>query len=142
MSTKHATLDSAQASTLLHHFLDQFKACCNHPEPIRAADLEKFLAHNVQMSSNGQLVCHSTKEYFARLEKYKERYSHMEVKHLMDEPLIAENKAIINYSVKLTGRDKQDSVELNVMAIATIENDKIAKWNQVVHEKGSSHWDS
>jgi hypothetical protein len=142
MSTKLASLDRAQANTLIHHFLDQFKECCNNSAPLNAADLDKYLAHNIQMSSNGQLVCHTTEEYHGRLEKYKEKYSHIEFKYLMDEPLIADNNAIINYSVKLTGKPKQAPIELNIMAIATIEDGKISKWSQVVHEKGSSHWDS
>lgn len=140
--TKSPALDKTQARQALHGFLELFQTLCNTTDSLKPSELEKYLTQNTELSSNGKIVCHNVKEYLSRIEKYRKKYSHIEIKILMKEPLIAEHNAIINYSARMTGR-AGENVELNIMAIAKINDEgKISNWTQVVHEKGTSHWDS
>jgi limonene-1,2-epoxide hydrolase len=104
--------------------------------------LEKWISRNIEFTSNGQVVCHSSSEYITHLDKYRKAYSSLEIINLMDEPLVADNKAIINYDVDLFERKTNKKIQVAVMAIATIEDSKITHWNQVANEKNTSHWNS
>lgn len=140
--TKSPALDKTRARQILHGFLELFQTLCNTSDTLKTSELDKYLTHNTRLSSNGKIVCHNVTEYLSRIEKYRKKYSHIEIKSLMNEPLIAEHNAIINYVARMTGRAGQE-VELNIMAIAKINDEgKISNWIQVVHEKGTSHWDS
>jgi hypothetical protein len=138
MATKFATLDRAHARTVINNFLDQFQNLCNTTGTLRTTELEKWMSRNIEFSSNGQVVCHNSAEYIAHLDKYREAYSSLEIINLLDDTLVADNKAIANYDVHLIDRKTKKLIKVNVIVIATIEDSKITRWNQVANEKGSS----
>lgn len=142
MAIKYATLDKAHARAVINNFFEVLQNLCNSDTPLKTADLERSISRQVEFSSNGQVVCHSSSEYLSQIEKYRRAYSSFEINNYMDEPLVADNKAIINYDVQLVERKTKKEIDVNVMAIVTIEDGKIVHWNQVANEKWISHWRS
>lgn len=139
--TKPAQLDKKQALSLLNDFLRQFQTTCNQPNPPKSSDFERYLSRNFQISSNNHIVGKNLAEYLNRVAKFQKKYSHIELTDFNLEPLISGNKLIIQYDANLTSRNGQ-KIQMNFMVIITIEDNLITHWDQVAHEKGSSHWDS
>lgn len=141
MITRSPTLTKEHALILLNGFLNQFLMICNRSKTVSTGDFEKFLSPKFQITSNGKLVGKSLVDYASRVTNFKKRYSRVEISKRLEEPIFSNNKAVIYYQAVLTSQTGQKS-EISVISIATIENDKISQWLQVMHEKGSGNWDS
>lgn len=140
MVTKTATLEKNQAATLVKKYFDHFQTVLNTPNS-NPSDLEKYLSRHFHMTSNGHTIAKSFQDYLNRVEKFRKKYSRFDISELHEEPIISGNRAVFNYDIHLTSRNGQRS-EVNIMAIGTIEDNKITHWTQVAHEKGTDHWDS
>lgn len=136
---KATILDKHEALILLKGFLDEFQNCINHSKALVAAEWERWLSNHFHITSNGKVIAHNLKEYLSDVENFQKRYSHCEIHLMRDECVCADNHLTCYYKVELIGRNNQ-KVDLQMMAIATIEHDRITKWLQVAHEKGSGHW--
>jgi hypothetical protein len=137
-----AAIDKREAITKLTSFFQIFQAACNQQGPINASTLEPYLSKNFQLTSNDRIAARSLSDYLNRLARFQKKFSHVEVAGPAAEPLISGNKIAIQYTMDLTYRDGKKS-EVLVMALGTIEDNKIANWTQVTHEKGSSpQWDA
>lgn len=138
---KTPTLSKDQAQTILHGFLQQFQNICNKHTKPNPTEFEKFLSRNFKISSNGKVVGKNLNEYLERIQKFQERYTHIEIPHkLLEEPVIADNRAVFFYNVHLTRKDG-GKVKMFLMAIGVFEDGKIVQWNQVAHQEGSTDWD-
>jgi hypothetical protein len=140
VTTKAQTLDKQKALQALNSFLDQFQNSCNQKNPPKAADFEDILSPNFQNSSNGKQIGRSIQDFLKRIQEVQKRYSRVDRTRLQD-CLISENKAIIQYDLNLTLRNGE-KVLLNIMAIATMDGDLITQWSQVSHEKEKDHLNS
>ena len=140
-TTKSTTVDKTQAISLVDNFLEQFQAVCNQPSPAKASDLDKWLSQNLQVTSNGNVVDRSLQDYINRIGKMKSKYSRIEIQDRLEEPIVSDNKVVVNYDAVLTGKNNQ-AVTVNIMAIATVDNNKISRWTQVANQKGTGNWDS
>ncbi len=139
--TKEATLEKSQVTTLLNSFLKQFQNASSNTNPPNAAEFERLLSRNFQISINGKTVEKNLDNYLNRIQKLQKKYSQIKVSNLLEEPLISNNKATIQFEISLTPRNGPQ-IQLHAMAIATIENNKITEWKQVSSEKGLNHLDS
>lgn len=139
--TKAPTLEKAPIRDVINHFLEKYEALCNSQHVPTTSDLEKYISQKIRLSNNGQIVCNTLAEYIDRITKFKKKNSHIEITRLMDEPICCNDQAVINYEVTLTPRTGKP-VEIALIAIATVKDNKITDWIQVAHEKGSTHWDS
>ena len=70
----------------------------------------------------------------------QKKYSQLDFTHLRD-CLISDNKAIIQYDMNFTLQNGEKRL-LNIMAIATIDDNLITQWSQVSHNKGIDHLES
>lgn len=139
--TKALTLDKTQALTLINNFMEKFQEIVNRPNAPKAADLDKLLATSFQLAINEKTDAKNLNDYLSRIMAYQKKFSHVSLSDLLEEPLIMDNKAVVQFEVNLTPRSGKKTI-IAVMAIVTIEGNKIIKWTQVSHDKGSSHWDA
>jgi hypothetical protein len=135
------TLDKTKIVGVIYDFFKQFKQWCG-PSAVTpsANELEKYLSKNLQMFNNGQLVVKSAAHYLDRLKKFQSKYSSFQISEPLEEPLVEDNRASIYYKLDLTTRNKQH-IEVYIMGLFTIEQDKISRWIEVTNEKGMELWD-
>lgn len=139
MATK-TKLDKNQAITFVSDYLERLENLNANQKPIKAADLSDFVSSDYTLISNGQQVSRSLNEYLNRLTKFQKKYSRMEISSFIEEPLFADNKVAVYYTIDLTPHSGQKK-QVFVQGIATIEDNKITRWTQVVTERGACDWD-
>ena len=132
-------LNKNQALAKINGFMDAFQTWCSNPESPTIQDLEKFLTTNFQLFSNGELKYRDLNEYLVRINGLRDKYSQLEVNGPFDEPLLADNQAVICYDINLFS-EEDGEVHLCTMAIVTFQGDKIAKWVQVTHNRDQDDW--
>jgi hypothetical protein len=129
METKSHSLEKEKALEVLHNFLDQFESSCNQHYQPNADEFKNILSENFLNSSNGKQIGKNAQDFLNRIQEEKKKYTHVEFCNLQD-CLIADNKAIFHYDMNLTLLSGK-KVLLNIMAIATIDNNRITQWSQV-----------
>lgn len=140
-TAKTVTLNKTQTLSAINDFLSLTQKWCNQSNAPSMSDLESALTRNFQISSNGNVVGRSVSDYMNRITRFRQKYSHFDIIGPLEEPLVADNKVALQYEVELTARDGKKS-RVNIMALATLEGNKMAQWTQVAHEQDSSRWDS
>lgn len=132
--------DDTRIVNVIYNFFKHFETWCgpSHTNPA-AADVEKFFSKNLQMFHNGELVVKGGANYFERVQMFKKMYSNFKISAPLEKPLINGNQACIYYQFDLTTPSNQHK-QIYVMGLFTIEEDKISRWVQVTHEKGSASW--
>jgi len=133
-------LDRAQAIATLEGFLKDFERWFAQPGGPAPVELQRWLTPGFHLWSNGELIIHSTDEYVERIANLHRRYESCQVEPIMGETVVCNHTAVVQYRVHLTAKDRK-TTDLHLMAIAHFEEDKIAQWTQVVHQKGLPHWD-
>lgn len=133
-------LDQTQAIKVIYGFFKDFQAWISQSKTVNVSDLEHHLAKNFQITSNGQSKAKSAADYLKRLQKFQQKYSRFEISQPLEEPLIQGNRLALHYRVDLTTRSGQHK-QIQIMAMANIQDNKILQWHQVIHE-GSSEWDT
>jgi len=138
---KTPTLDKAQVKALLSGIFEQFQEFGNQQETPNINDLGKYFANNLQFLCNGKPTCKNLTDFLHRTTNILKQYPSYSFSRLFDELLIPDNKVVIRYDCDLVARNNQKS-QINIMAILTIENNKVTQWSEVVHEKGAGgYWD-
>jgi hypothetical protein len=140
-NVKTLAMNKNQMLAFVNSFLAYLQNLCNQDNNPTVHDLEKHFSKNFQLSSNGKILTRSINDYPARLNHLRQKYSHFDIVGPLEEPLIADNAFTVHYELDLQGRDRQ-SHQVYIMATATIEDNKIAQWIQVTHEKGTGLWDA
>lgn len=136
VATKTHELDKQKALHAIHSFLDQFKNSCNQKNA-KPADFEKIISHDFQNLSGGKLIGKTIPEFIKRIQEDQKKYSHIEFSNIQD-CLISGDKAIVQYNMNRTLQDGKKDV-LNVIAIATINDNLITHWSQVSHDTERDH---
>lgn len=141
--TKTMPLNKAQALSFLNELLSNLSNWCNQENPApRINDLEKFLAKNFELVSNDVSLVKGIDKYLQRLEHLRSKYETFEIIGPLEEPLLCDNKIICYYDLNLGFADGETR-DVCIMAIATIENNKVTRWVQVTHDKDNEeHWDT
>ncbi len=140
MPTTKANLDQKLVLSLLQHFFEAFQSCCNAPGKDAAAAFGPYLSKNFQLTSSDHIIARSLSDYQKHIANYKEKFSHIEIIGPTADPLINGNRCALQYTVDYTLHNGSRN-EVFIIAIATIEDNKIAAWTQVCHEKGTGlHW--
>lgn len=134
LSKEAVTLEKNQVQALLNGFLKQFQNACNSKIPPNATEFEKYLSRNFQISNNGKVVENNLNGYMNRIQKFQKKYSQIKLSNLLDEPVIDNNQIAIHYEAMLTPKTGSP-VQVYIMAIAVIENNKITEWKQASNEK-------
>lgn len=139
MVTTYA-LDKSKALQVLNNFLEQFCNCCNQKHPPKSDYFKNILPQDFNNSSSGKQIGKNIQDFLERIQNVQKKYSHIDITHL-HECLISGNHAIIQFDMHLTLRNGAKSL-LNIMAIATINDNLITHWSQVSHEKDKDHLSS
>jgi hypothetical protein len=138
MTTK--TLDKTQAIHVIYEFFKHFQKCINQSIEPNLAELEQYITKNFQITSSGHPVAKSSADYLKRLQNFQKKHSKWEISKPLEEPLVQDNRITLFYKVNLTSKTGEKK-EVYIMAIGTIEDNKIRSWNQVAHEQGTGSWD-
>lgn len=126
---------------VVYNFFHYFEKWLSQPKADIGPELDKHLAKTFTIFSNGQQVAKNEEEYKKRMLLFKEKYSEFKISQPIEEPIISGNQAIIHYKVDLKTH-KGEKKQVQIMAMATIADDKIARWIQVASEAGGSQsWD-
>lgn len=133
VATKTQALEKQKALQLLNTFLEHFKTCCKQKNAPNADDVENIVSQDFQNSSNGKLIGRNLQDFLKRIQETQKKYSNVEFSRLQD-CLICGNKAVVQYDMSRTSQNGEKS-QLNIMAIATINDDLITHWSQVSHNK-------
>jgi hypothetical protein len=139
MATKLA-FSKNEVLNLVNSFFSIFEKICNAEKSPTSSDLEKILARNFNLNSNGLTLCKSLSDYLKRITNLRSKYSHFDITGPMEAPIVADNQVALHYEIDLKGRDGK-ARQVYIMATATIQDGKIANWIQVTHEKGFKRWD-
>lgn len=127
------SLDKQKALRLINNFLDQYKNCCNQKAQPNPSAFKNILAPQVHNVTSGKEIGKNVDDILNRIKHCQKEYTRIEFDHI-DDCLIADDKAIIQYNMKRTAQDgKKDTI--NVMAVVTIEDNLITQWSMVSHEK-------
>jgi hypothetical protein len=142
MATK--TLDKPQTSiNVIYQFFKQVENWCgSSPTLPSVSELEKYLSKDFQLFNNGQLIVKGAATHLNRLKKFQEKYASIRVSKPLEEPLLCGNQGSIYYKLDLTTHQGQHR-EVFIIALFTIENERIQRWVEVTSEKShADRWDS
>lgn len=137
---KTAAMTNAQATAWAKNFLNSFQNLCKQSNNPTVAELEKIMAHNVHVTSNGREIARNAAEYLNRIMKMRKKYSSFDINNPSAEPLMADNHMVVQYELNWRTQDGQ-KVNVVIMAMATVEDNRLVKWVQVAHEKNTGRWD-
>lgn len=137
---KTANLDKTQALNVIYGFFKQVQEWCAKSNPIQISEVEKHLSSHFQIISNGKPIGKNSADYLKRLQQFQKQYNHFDISKPVEEPIICGNQIAVHYKVNLQSRSGQ-AKEVQIMAIATIEENRVAKWSQVACEQGTGKWD-
>lgn len=140
VATKTKPLNKGVFLALVNDFFEQFQNCCNRPNPPTGKELDKVLTSDFQLISNERVVVKNLQDYLKRIKMFRDKYEHFDIIGPLEEPIIADNKIALQYEIKLTDRDGREQI-VCIIAFATIQDQKISRWQQVTHEKGIGTWD-
>lgn len=134
-------IDKKHALALVNSFMHEFQNCFNRPAVPSAVEFEKFLSRNFQITTNGHTRAKSLAEYLARIQKLQQKYAHVELSSPIHDPVIADNKVVIEFKGEFTPRAGKKTY-LYFMAIGTVEDNKWVQWEEVTHSKDEAQWDN
>lgn len=140
VATKTGQLDKTEALNVIYGFYKQLQLWIQHTTTPKISDLEHYFSKNFHISCNGQTIGKTSADYLPRLQKFQKKYSRMEVSKPLEEPVVSGHEIAFHYQVELTTRSGERKT-VQIMAVGTIEDHKIARWVQVAHEHGLGDWD-
>ncbi len=140
MPMTKTVLDKNQANALLKELFKQFTTCCQRNTPPTAVDFHRCLSPRLHLTSNGHVAAKSLSDYLNRVSKFQKKYDRIELLN-PKEIMTCDNKIIVRYDAYLTPKNGGSKHVINILAIATVEDDLITHWEQVAHEQGTGQWD-
>jgi hypothetical protein len=141
MAMAKTASNRSQTLNLINNLLASLQNLCNQKNNPTIQELEKFFAKSFQLNSNGIVQCRSSQDYLKRLYHLREKYSHFDIVGPLEEPLICDNQFCVHYELGLQGKDGKKRQVL-LFATGIFEDNKIANWIQITHEKSANQWDS
>lgn len=138
---KSEKLDKNQSMMLIKNFLDHFQKIMSSTKSISISDLEKYLSQKFHITHNGQLLASNLTEYMKHVELLHKKFSHFHFAEQHAEPLASGNKMVVHYELLLNSRSGQ-KIQVHIMALATIEDNKISSWMEVTNVEGTPSWNA
>lgn len=105
-------------------------------------EVDNFLSKSFTFFSNGLQEAKNLDDYKKRMLFFQEKYAEFKISEPLEEPIVTGNQVIIHYRIDLkTHQGEKRSVQ--IMAMGTIEHDKITRWIQVAGETHhhANRWD-
>lgn len=132
--TKKPDLNESQATTLLHDLFKHFQSWIKQANEPTLAEIGKIFTPDFQLFSNGLLGSKDLSDHLHRLAKLRKKFARIEIDGPFEEPLVSHNKLSVYYGLRLIPHHGQES-HIDIMATATLENNKFKQWTQVAHER-------
>lgn len=128
---KTAPVDRKAAELLLNELFKHFNSHTpSHHE------LEKHFSQSLVVINNDKPVIHNFNELLMKLRELQSEYPSSSYAKQQDSIILDGNKLAVRYNIDLTSKSGKKS-QYQVSANLTIENGKIAKIEQVLHEKAA-----
>lgn len=129
------------AKTLAKGIMDFFIECGKPGNKADFSKLSQFFSPTVLVVSNENQVSKNLQEFQNRIKNIQTRFPTITYTKFLEKPIIARNKVVIRYNLE-TMDTQGKKREVVVIAILTVENDKVVQWTEVLHEKGLGEIDS
>lgn len=91
------------------------------------------------MVSNGVEVCSSCQEYLSHFVFLKDQCSSAKISPFIEDPIRTQDKVIIRYNAEIEEKSGEKS-QLQIIAILTLREGKIAKWVEVLNKTAPIYW--
>jgi hypothetical protein len=141
-STTYQAVDKKQALWLVDQVFNLFRQyygnSANNPPSEEA--FSEFFNPSVKFVSNGQTVANGLEELTERTANQQQEYKKITFSKFSEEPIISGNKVILRFEADATPYNGP-GLHAYVIAIFTLDGDKITQWTQVLHEKGTGEID-
>lgn len=135
MVVTKAALNKNQAEALLHDLFKNFSHWIQQPKDPTLHEVEGIFTKDFKLTSNGVLTSKNLSDHLNRLGQLRKKYARITVEGPFEDPLICDNKITVYYALNLKPHKGQDS-KVDIMAIATVDENKFHTWTQVAHERG------
>lgn len=139
--TKTQTINKRLVKDQIKNILNLFQSYSNPKTIPSSSELEHYFVPHVHIISNDRTVCKDINDFLLRIRDIQKKFPNVKYSHLLEEPIVEENKAVIRYDVDF-GSSSKGKTQFQVIAILTFEADRISQWIEVLHEKGTGDWDS
>jgi hypothetical protein len=134
---KTAPADRKQVENLLSDLIKQFNAFSNPSHAPSQHDLEKFFTQNLVVINNEKTAAHNLNDLLTQIHELHNEFSSANYVKQQDSIILDGNKLSVRYNIDLTSKAGKKT-QFQVSADLTIEDGKIAKIEQVLHEKGTN----
>lgn len=133
--TKATLLNKSQALNTIHELFKHFTHWISQSKDPTLNEIGKIFTSDFQLFSNGLLVTKNLSDHLQRLLKLRKNYSSIEIEGPFEELMSDDGQLVIYYALNLTSHVGEKR-QLDIMAIATLEDNKLKQWKQVTHERG------
>lgn len=124
-SSAAAAAHAQKIRQLVSSYYDWINYMGNPKNPVTIDQVSKHCALNMQFYTNGKLVGNGENKFFQnRVNAVRQKYKLLQVKLPLQEVLVEDNKAAVNYIVTLTD---QDGTTHDLAYIALIQFNKAGK---------------
>lgn len=141
MPSTKAVLDSRHAQEILNDVFKLYRSYGNPSTTPTTAELQKVFSPHLKIISNDRNVCNNLNDFVKRLQEIQKQSTLATYSNLLETPIVAGNKIVIRYGAELTRKTGKKS-QFQVIAILTLQDDKIVEWTEVLHERGSGSFDA
>lgn len=124
----------------IYNFFHFFEKWISQPSKEISSELDKYLTKSFSFFSNGEQLAKSEVDYKKRMLFFKEKYAEFKISKPLEEPIISGNQVIIHYAIDLKTHSGEKR-QVQIMAMATLEGEKINRWIQVAGEGHHKGWD-
>lgn len=135
---KTAPVDRKAAEHLLNELFKHFNAFWNPAHTPSHNELEKYFTPHFSVINNDKPVIHNFNDLLTKIREFQNEYSHTHFEKQQDSIILDGNKLAVRYNIDLTSKSGK-KIQYQASANLTMENGKIAKIEQVLHEKGNSN---
>ena len=139
-STMKAPVDPKQARTLVEGILELFTELGKTNAKADAGKLGRYFSPSLQLVSNENNVVSNLNQFQERIATWKSNFPTTTYSKLLVEPVVSANRVAIRFNAEPTDKSGKKH-RLQIIAILTLENDKVTSWHEVIHEKGTGSVD-
>lgn len=134
---KAHALDKQTAQKLVTGLFNVLKNYLKDSSTIPAtSELEKYLSPRIRLTSNERTVCRNIGDFLLRIREVQKHFEEVKFSDFLEDPIIAENKIVLHFKIDAM-RPTGQKTQYQIAAILNVEDGKIDKWTEIMHEKGS-----
>lgn len=138
MTTVKTPVDRKQAEQLLNDLIKQFNTFGTSSTTPSQHDLEKYFTNNLVVVNNEKTLIHNINDLITQIRGFQNEFSNASYTKQQDSFLVDGNKLSVHYNIDLTTKGGKKT-QFQASANFTIEGGKIAKIEQIIHEKGATY---